>query len=190
MTSRANKNSLDSGLLSIPFCRGGGKTCMLVMGLTSMGFLVKLTNHKWGICSSMSRTFLLSEGDFRPGRVPRQDYSFIWGRPELDKHFVHCWESTEQPQGDPRNRVVQDLGSWKVWSTATGPSGQPSFQKNLEENRLQRSECNHEWMNEWSALYLSWTFGQSLRGITHGKSQDVAGLRWIRVQTILVSNFG
>ena len=36
------------------------------------------------------------------------------GRHELDKHFVHHWESTEQPQGDLRNRLVQELGSRKA----------------------------------------------------------------------------
>lgn len=119
---------------------------MLVMGLISMGFLAKLTNHKWGICSFMSRAFLLSEGDFRPGQVPRQEYSFIWGRPELDKRFVHCWESIEQPRGTQGTGLSRSWVPEKCDPQPLFPGGQPSFQKNLEENRLQRSECNLERM--------------------------------------------
>lgn len=157
------------------------------MGLTSMGFLAKLKNQKWGICSSMSRAFLLSKGDFCPGQVPRQEYSFIWGRPELDKLFVHCWESTEQPQGDPRNRVVQELGSWKVWPTAPVPRVSLPFKRTWRRTDFGEVSVT---MNEWFVPYLSWPLGQSLRGNIHWKSREVAGLRWIWVQTILVSNFG
>lgn len=66
----------DSELLSIPFCREGEKTCMLMIGLC------ETHEHKWNICGSVPG----SQTAIRRGLQSRTDpeYNIVQGWHEID----------------------------------------------------------------------------------------------------------
>lgn len=132
-------------------------------------------NHGWGVHSSVWRTtFLLSEGDFCPGRVLRQEHSSIWGRSELDKHLSTAGSQLSRLWGTRGAGLSRSCVPAKHSPQCLYPVGQLAFQKNLEKNVLKRNECFHEWTKDVSSL--SGTLTQSPRGNIHWESLGGNGL--------------